>query len=403
MRRDEDAPPVAVLGHRKVWSVVLNVLIGKPGKSRVLRLGAQAAVLTAVVGGTVAFANQDTDVDLTVDGRTTLVSEDADTVGELLAARGIRLGARDVVAPSPAAKIEDGDDVVVRYARQLEVSVDGKTQTFWTTELTVDSALRAVGIRADGARLSASRSLPLGRQGLALVVTTPKKVTLVADGKRAKVTTTAPTVGDLLTEQGLTLGKDDTLSVLQSTPTVKGLVVAVTRIDKKTVTKTEKVSYATKSVKSAKLYKGEKKVVTEGVQGSRTATYAVVLADGKVVSKKLVDATVTKKPVTQVVQVGTKARPASSSGGGGGGSVAGADSLNWAALAQCESGGNPSIVSSNGLYHGLYQFSVSTWRAVGGSGLPSQASSSEQTYRAKLLYKRAGAGQWPVCGRKLFT
>ncbi|MBI4943064.1 MAG: DUF348 domain-containing protein [Actinobacteria bacterium] len=392
-----------MLGHRKVWSVVLNVLIGKPGKSRVLRLGAQAAVLTAVVGGTVAFVNQDTDVDLTVDGRTAMVSEDADTVGELLAARGIRLGARDVVAPSPAAKIEDGDDVVVRYARQLEVSVDGKTQTYWTTELTVDSALRALGIRADGARLSASRSLPLGRQGLALVVTTPKKVTLVADGKRAKVTTTAPTVGDLLTEQGLTLGKDDKLSVLQSTPTVKGLVVAVTRIDKKTVTKTEKVSYATKSVKSAKLYKGEKKVVTEGVQGSRKATYAVVLADGKVVSKKLVDATVTKKPVTQVVQVGTKARPASSSGGGGGGSVAGADSLNWAALAQCESGGNPSIVSSNGLYHGLYQFSVSTWRAVGGSGLPSQASSSEQTYRAKLLYKRAGAGQWPHCGPRLFT
>jgi resuscitation-promoting factor RpfB len=207
-----------VLGHRKVWSVVLNVLIGKPGKSRVLRLGAQAAVLTAVVGGTVAFANQDTDVDLTVDGRTTLVSEDADTVGELLAARGIRLGAR-----------EDGDDVVVRYARQLEVSVDGKTQTFWTTELTVDSALRAVGIRADGARLSASRSLPLGRQGLALVVTTPKAVTVVADGKRAKVTTTAPTVGDLLDEQGLTLGKDDKLSVLQTTPTVKGLVVAVSR------------------------------------------------------------------------------------------------------------------------------------------------------------------------------
>lgn len=397
-------PPVAVLGHRKVWSVVLNVLIGKPGKSRVLRLGAQAAVLTAVVGGTVAFANQDTDVDLTVDGKTALVSEDADTVGELLAARGIRLGSRDVVAPSPAAKIEDGDDVVVRYARQLEVSVDGKKQTFWTTELTVDAALRAVGIRADGARLSASRSLPLGRQGLALVVTTPKQVTVVADGKRAKVTTTAPTVGDLLTEQGLTLRADDTLSVLQSTPTVKGLVVALTRIDKKTVTKTEKVSYATTSVKSAKLFKGEKKVVTEGEQGSRKATYAVTLADGKVVSKKLVTATVTKKPVTQVVQVGTKARPvASSGGGGGGGSVAGADSLNWPALAKCESGGNPSIVSSNGLYHGLYQFSVQTWRAVGGSGVPSQASSSEQTYRAKLLYKKAGAGQWPHCGPRLFS
>ena len=79
------------------------------------------------------------------------------------------------------------------------------------------------------------------------------------------------------------------------------------------------------------------------------------------------------------------------------------DSLNWAALAACESGGNPTIVSSNGLYYGLYQFSLGTWRAVGGAGLPSQASADEQTARAKALYVRSGAGQWPVCGKRLFT
>jgi len=90
-------------------------------------------------------------------------------------------------------------------------------------------------------------------------------------------------------------------------------------------------------------------------------------------------------------------------GGGGGGSVAGADSLNWAALAKCESGGNPRAVNPSGQYFGLYQFSLSTWRAVGGSGNPIDNSSAEQTYRAKILYKRAGAGQWPHCGPRLFT
>ena len=78
-----------------------------------------------------------------------------------------------------------------------------------------------------------------------------------------------------------------------------------------------------------------------------------------------------------------------------------ASSLNWAALAMCETGGNPTIVSRNGLYYGLYQFSVGTWQAMGGSGLPSQASAAEQTARAELLYARSGAGQWPVCGAKL--
>ncbi len=80
----------------------------------------------------------------------------------------------------------------------------------------------------------------------------------------------------------------------------------------------------------------------------------------------------------------------------------GAEGLNWAALAACESGGNPSIVSSTGKYHGLYQFSVATWNSVGGSGLPSQASASEQTARAQALYSRSGAGQWPSCGPRLF-
>jgi hypothetical protein len=68
------------------------------------------------------------------------------------------------------------------------------------------------------------------------------------------------------------------------------------------------------------------------------------------------------------------------------------------AIASCESGGDPTIVSANGLYHGKYQFSPATWAAVGGSGLPSQASEFEQDYRAALLYVQSGPGQWPICG-----
>ena len=69
------------------------------------------------------------------------------------------------------------------------------------------------------------------------------------------------------------------------------------------------------------------------------------------------------------------------------------------AIADCESGGDPRIVSSNGLYHGKYQFHPDTWESVGGKGLPSEAPEVEQDYRAALLYERSGPGQWPVCGQ----
>ena len=77
------------------------------------------------------------------------------------------------------------------------------------------------------------------------------------------------------------------------------------------------------------------------------------------------------------------------------------DGNNWGALAKCESGGNPSVVSSNGLYHGLYQFDAQTWQSVGGSGVASQASAAEQTQRAQILYSQRGSQPWPVCGRNL--
>jgi hypothetical protein len=67
-------------------------------------------------------------------------------------------------------------------------------------------------------------------------------------------------------------------------------------------------------------------------------------------------------------------------------------------IAACESGGNPRAVGGGGVYRGMYQFSFSTWRAVGGSGDPAAAPRSEQTWRAWLLLSRHGAGHWPVCG-----
>ena len=68
------------------------------------------------------------------------------------------------------------------------------------------------------------------------------------------------------------------------------------------------------------------------------------------------------------------------------------------AIAACESGGNPGANTGNGFY-GKYQFTLSTWQSVGGSGNPASASEAEQNKRAALLYARAGASPWPVCGR----
>lgn len=70
-----------------------------------------------------------------------------------------------------------------------------------------------------------------------------------------------------------------------------------------------------------------------------------------------------------------------------------------AAIARCESRGDPRAVSAGGTYRGKYQFSFATWGSVGGTGDPARASETEQDRRAAILYRRHGPGQWPVCGR----
>jgi hypothetical protein len=74
------------------------------------------------------------------------------------------------------------------------------------------------------------------------------------------------------------------------------------------------------------------------------------------------------------------------------------DYASWDRLAQCESGGNWSINTGNGYYGGL-QFSLSSWRAVGGTGYPNEHSRETQIQMGQRLHAQGGWGHWPGCTR----
>jgi Transglycosylase-like domain len=78
--------------------------------------------------------------------------------------------------------------------------------------------------------------------------------------------------------------------------------------------------------------------------------------------------------------------------------VPGWGKANLRSIAACESHNNPRAIGGGGIYRGLYQFSLTTWRVVGGYGDPAAASRWEQTWRAWLLLSRHGSGHWPACG-----
>ncbi len=383
--------------------------------SRPLRHIAQGAVALAVVGGTAGYTALDKSVALTIDGKTESVSSfGGGTVGDLLADEGVKIGAHDLVSPAVGAQLEDGQQITVRYGRLLTLTIDGQKREFWTTATTVDSALKQLGLRGiEGAELSASRSQGLGRQGLALKVSTPKKVTVVVDRKAHTFTSTGATVRDLLGDLKVGLKPADRVNPGLATVSKEGMKVVVQRVGTKRFTRDEPIAFSTTTKKTDALYTDQKRTDVEGRAGTSRATVVQQVIDGKVVRTTIVARSTIAQPRTAVILVGTKARPVvvqppTTGGGGGGGGTGGGDTgggggaidlsraAMWDRIAQCESGGNWSINTGNGYYGGL-QFDYGTWLGAGGGDFAQRAdlaSRAEQITVANRVYASRGLQPW---------
>ena len=197
---------------------------------RPLQLTLFAVVLLGLVGGLGAYFLAQKSLTLTVDGSSRTVHTYADTVAELLDDEGLQTASHDVVLPSPATTVGDGDTVVVNRARPLELTVDGVQKRVYVTARSVNEALDQLGYRGEDLVLSASRSQRLPLQGMQLSIDTPKSITLIADGQQRVVTSTAATAADLLRQQGVTLGPDDTTTVLPSQALTDGMRLQVFRV-----------------------------------------------------------------------------------------------------------------------------------------------------------------------------
>ncbi|MGW4728024.1 ubiquitin-like domain-containing protein [Streptomyces shenzhenensis] len=357
------------------------------------RLVPQALVVACLAGGTTAFVAKDKAIELSVDGKARTLHTFADDVTELLAEEGVPVGEHDVVTPARGSELSSGDEIAVHYGRPVRLTIDGQRRQVWTTARTVEDALRELGVRAEGAYLSASRAQPIGRAGLALDVRTERAVTVIADGRARTVRTNAATVREAVDQAGITLRGQDTTSVPPGSFPRDGQTVTVLRVTGAKEVREEPIPYQVRRTNDPTLFRGIEVVDRAGQPGVRRVTFLMRTVNGVRQKPRRERSEVVREPLTQLVRVGIKPPPTS---------VEGAEGLNWRALAACESGGRPAAVDPSGTYGGLYQFDGSTWRGLGGKGRPQDASAAEQTYRAKKLYVRRGSNPWPHCGSRLY-
>lgn len=386
---------------QKIWAIVVKFFTSD-GKFSFVKVGTQLVVLVALVLGLVAFVGNNKTVTLNVDGKVSSVQTFGGTVGQVVKGANLELQSSDRITPAADSHVRDGSVINVNLAKAVKVSLDGAERTISTTSPTVEGLVTELGV-ASASELSVPKDAQLAVSGSFVSISTPKSVSIVADGKADKTTTTAANVGQLLADAGITLGASDRVSQPGNAPVVNDMVIKVSRVDvSQTAEAAEAVPFETLTTEDAGLTAGEKKVTQAGVAGTINKSFKLVLVDGREASRTLVSQTVSAQPVTEKITVGTKPKPKPAAQAGantGAGAPAMMNEAMWDKIAQCESTGNWSINNGNGYYGGL-QFDIRTWLGAGGGTYAPNASlatKAQQIDIANRVYAQRGLQPWG-CG-----
>lgn len=376
-------------------------------RSLPLRLATGGVLSTLAVGGVVAVAAQK-DLVVDVNGDKVELATFAKDVDGVLQAAGVQVGEEDIVSPAPSESVADGDEISVRTAKPVAVSIDGEQQQLSTTDLTVSDLLNNLqGVNPGAAVKSGEDDVDKDAQlkdGMDLEVVSPKIIKINDGGKNTYTKIAAKTVGDVLKERGIKLGEDDRVFPAKEEKVTEGMSIKVERIDIQTEDVTEEFDAEPNFVDDPELEAGAEEVREQGEKGKREITRKVVLKNGKKESEEVIKDEVVVGPKPATIARGAKqAEPEPQGGNSGAAAPAVADGSVWDAIAQCESNGNWSINTGNGFSGGL-QFAPSTWAGLGGTEYAPeawQATREQQIAVAQKVQAAQGWGAWPACTAKL--
>lgn len=209
---------------------------------------AAAFIAILVLAIAVYIASCRKTVKIAVDNKVMSVVTYSSKVSDILQKNNIVIGAKDKVEPGLYTNVENGQEIYIKRAVNLDVLVDGK-------DLKIKSA--------------------------------------------------ESSVGSMLKAEKISMSDIDKVKPDKSSGIVSGMKVVITRVNTKTVTEVQPIAYDTIDQKDNTMGNDQSKVVQQGVNGSKQVTMNIVYEDGKEVSRNIVKETVTVNPVQAIMKVGT--------------------------------------------------------------------------------------------------
>jgi len=329
-------------------------------------------------------------VRLSVDGQVAMVRTHQGTVGELLAECGLTLQPEDLLAPSANTPLSAGQKVVVTRARLVEIEANSHQIAHRTHARTVGEVLAEAGLSAarhdelslDGQpatpdallppvrpigdaprfghfaiwnthrpsplRLVLRRAVPLtvhdGDMPFVIYTTAPtvgeallrEEITLYlgdqvmpslgsrvaaglsvfirrsvpigirADGRTIKTRTRQASVGDTLAEQGIAVVGLDRVSPPLSAPVVDNLVIQVTRVQEAALIEQTPIPFDAVWVADDGLELDQQRLDVVGEEGITKYRFQVTYEDGQEITRTLQYTWVAQEPITRVMAYGRK-------------------------------------------------------------------------------------------------
>ncbi|MET3617611.1 uncharacterized protein YabE (DUF348 family) [Peptoniphilus olsenii] len=196
----------------------------------------------------------------------------------------------------------------------VNLNINGSTETIFTYEKTVGDFLEKQGIELankDAIRPSIDSEI---ENDMNIVITSPKSFH-IKDGNRVLITEASGyTVGEVLENLGIKINELDRLNTSLDEVAKEGMSIIINRVVEEKVQNKVEIPFETEKRENANMLEGETKVITAGVVGEKVEDVLNTYVNGKIENSEVLKTEISKEPVKEVIEVGTKKAPQTPNG-----------------------------------------------------------------------------------------
>ena len=255
-----------------------------------------------------AFAATNVPEVTVVDGeKSVTISAKTGSPREIVKQAGFNLSANDDLDLSAYSE-DEGGTIVIERAKIVRIEDNGIISYFVSYGDTVSEIFKKEGIKIGSDDEIGTNPLSNIFDGMRIFVKRAFTVNIEADGENSKVFLTKGTVADALEKAGVAVSEDDIVFPSLDTKLNGFTDIRIFRVKYETKIETQPIEYKTEKIFSDELYVDEKETVTKGENGEKSVFYIEKYVEGELEETLFSKEVVKKKPVNEVVKVGTKSR-----------------------------------------------------------------------------------------------